>query len=95
MSYIYKPVRKRELLAAILVAGTIREKREPPLSWGLQHYVRGDLVFDDGSVVTLDRLAIGKGVPGPITRHLQDLYERAVRAAGIDYRDWVTTIRPW
>jgi branched-chain amino acid aminotransferase len=43
-------------------------------------------------VVTLDRLAIGTGVPGPITRHLQHLYERAVRAAGIDYRDWVTAI---
>jgi branched-chain amino acid aminotransferase len=43
-------------------------------------------------VVSLDRLAIGKGVPGPITRHLQHRYERAVRAADPEYRDWVTTI---
>jgi hypothetical protein len=39
------------------------EKREPPLSWGLQHYVRGDLVFDDDSVVTLDELCAQAGVP--------------------------------
>jgi hypothetical protein len=39
------------------------EKREPPLSWGLQHYVRGDLVLDDDSVVTLDELCAQVGVP--------------------------------
>jgi hypothetical protein len=38
------------------------EKREPPLSWGLQHYVRGDLVFDDDSVVTLDELCAQAGL---------------------------------
>jgi len=36
------------------------ERREPPLSWGLQHYVRGDLVLDDDSVVTLDELCAQK-----------------------------------
>ena len=38
------------------------EKREPPLSWGLQHYVRGDLVFDDDTVVTLDELCARMGL---------------------------------
>jgi len=38
------------------------EKREPPLSWGLQHYVRGDLVFDDDAVVTLDELCAQAGL---------------------------------
>jgi 3',5'-cyclic AMP phosphodiesterase CpdA len=32
------------------------ERRAPPLSWGLRYYVRGDLVLDDGGVVTLDEL---------------------------------------
>jgi 3',5'-cyclic AMP phosphodiesterase CpdA len=39
------------------------EKREPPLSWGLQFIVRGDVLFDDGSVVTLDELCDEAGVP--------------------------------
>jgi hypothetical protein len=38
------------------------EQREPPLSWGLQHYVRGDLVFDSDSVVTLDELCARAGL---------------------------------
>jgi len=39
------------------------EKREPPLSWGLQFIVRGDVMLSDGSVVTLDELADEAGVP--------------------------------
>jgi hypothetical protein len=39
------------------------EKREPPLSWGLQFIVRGDVMLADGSVVTLDDLADEAGVP--------------------------------
>jgi hypothetical protein len=39
------------------------EKREPPLSWGLQFIVRGDVMLDDGSVVTLDELADEAGLP--------------------------------
>jgi hypothetical protein len=39
------------------------EKREPPLSWGLRFIVRGDVLFDDGSVVTLDELCDEAGVP--------------------------------
>jgi hypothetical protein len=31
------------------------EQRQPPLSWGLQYYVRGDLMLDDDSV-TLDEV---------------------------------------
>jgi hypothetical protein len=49
------------------------EKREPPLSWGLQHYVRGDLVFDDGSVVTLDELCARAGLaPPPFLEDMPD-----------------------
>lgn len=38
------------------------EQRQPPLSWGIQYYVRGDLMFDDDSVVTLDELCAQAGV---------------------------------
>jgi hypothetical protein len=49
------------------------EKREPPLSWGLQHYVRGDLVFDDDSVVTLDELCAQAGLaPLPLLEAMPD-----------------------
>ena len=41
------------------------ELREPPLSWGLQHYVRGDLVLGDGSVVTLDELCAHARIAAP------------------------------
>jgi hypothetical protein len=33
------------------------ERRDGPLSWGLRYIVRGDVLLDDGSVVTLDELA--------------------------------------
>jgi hypothetical protein len=39
------------------------EKREPPLSWGLQFIVRGDVMLRDGSIVTLDELADEAGLP--------------------------------
>ena len=32
------------------------ERREGVLRWGLQYFVRGDIVLDDGTVVTLDEL---------------------------------------
>ena len=49
------------------------ETREPPLSWGLQYYVRGDLMFDDDTVVTLDDLCAQAGlVPPPL---LEDMPE--------------------
>jgi hypothetical protein len=48
-------------------------QREPPLSWGLQHFVRGDLVFDDGSVVTLDDLCAQVGLaPLPMLEPMPD-----------------------
>src|SRR5215203_75002 len=47
------------------------EKREPPLSWGLQFIVRGDVLFDDGSVATLDELCDEAGVPRLL--YLEDL----------------------
>jgi len=49
------------------------EKREGPLSWGLQYYVRGDLVFDDDSVVTLDELCALAGLaPLPLLEDMPD-----------------------
>jgi hypothetical protein len=47
------------------------EQREPPLAWGLQFIVRGDVLFDDGSVATLDELCDEAGVPR--LPHLEDL----------------------
>jgi hypothetical protein len=49
------------------------ERREPPLSWGLQYYVRGDLMFDDDSVVTLDELCAQVGLePPPLLEDMPD-----------------------
>jgi hypothetical protein len=41
------------------------EQRDPPLGWGLQYYVRGDLVLDDDSVVTFDELCARAGLAPP------------------------------
>jgi len=38
------------------------KKREPPLRWGLQYMVRGDVWLNDGTVLTLDQLADEAGV---------------------------------
>jgi hypothetical protein len=38
------------------------EKRKPPLEWGLRFIVRGDLLLDDGSFLTLDDLAKEAGI---------------------------------
>jgi hypothetical protein len=49
------------------------ELREPPLSWGLQHYVRGDLVLDDDSVITLDELCAQAGLAAlPLLEDMPD-----------------------
>jgi hypothetical protein len=39
------------------------EKREGLLGWGLKYVVRGDIVLDDGTEVTLDALADETGLP--------------------------------
>jgi len=39
------------------------KRREPPLRWGLQYIVRGDVMLDDGTVVTLNELADEAGMP--------------------------------
>jgi 3',5'-cyclic AMP phosphodiesterase CpdA len=44
------------------------DEREPPLSWGLQYYVRGDVLFFDGesyTSVTLDDLCAEAGIDPP------------------------------
>ena len=38
------------------------EKREPPLRWGLQYLVRGDVMLEDGSVIQLDDLSRQHGL---------------------------------
>jgi branched-chain amino acid aminotransferase len=42
-------------------------------------------------VVQIDRLPVGGGVPGPVTRTLQQLYEAAVRGEP-EYREWSTPV---
>lgn len=43
------------------------------------------------SVVSIDHLPVTDGVPGPLTRRLQKLYEAAVRAEPA-YRKWSTPV---
>jgi hypothetical protein len=55
------------------------QRREPPLSWGLQHYVRGDLVLDGDSIVTLDELCAEAGLePLPLLEDMADELEIAL-----------------
>lgn len=56
------------------------ERCEPPLSLGLQAIVRGDLLLDDGSILTLDELADEVGLP-----HLPYLDEMP---PPLDWRDF-------
>lgn len=42
-------------------------------------------------IVSIDRLQIGAGIPGELTRRLQQLYERAVRADAA-YLRWVSPV---
>jgi branched-chain amino acid aminotransferase len=42
-------------------------------------------------IVTVDRIPVGAGIPGPVTRRLQDVYESAVRARSA-HRHWVTPV---
>lgn len=39
------------------------EKAGAPLCWGLQFFVRGDVMLEDGSIVTLDELYANSGLP--------------------------------
>lgn len=41
-------------------------------------------------VVSVDRLAVGSGAPGPLTKALQDTYYAACRAGAADRRGWLT-----
>jgi hypothetical protein len=48
-------------------------KRSAPLSWGLQYYVRGDLVLADDSIITLDELCAEGGMsPLPLLEDMPD-----------------------
>lgn len=38
------------------------EKAGEPLSWGLQFIVRGDVIREDGSILTLDEIADAAGL---------------------------------
>jgi len=62
------------------------EKRTPPLSWGLQYYVRGDLVLDGDTVITLDELcAQAQLTPPPLLDHPdEDTERRSADTAGLD-----------
>jgi branched-chain amino acid aminotransferase len=44
-------------------------------------------------IVSIDRLPVGDGAPGPVTRRLQERFDRAVRAAPEHLR-WVTPVYP-
>jgi len=49
------------------------QKRGPPLSWGIQHYVRGDLILNDDSVITLDELCTqAELAPLPLLEDMPD-----------------------
>ncbi|HET9896226.1 MAG TPA: aminotransferase class IV [Streptosporangiaceae bacterium] len=44
-------------------------------------------------ITSLDRLPIGSGQPGPLTRQVQELYQRAVLGESRQERQWTTEVR--
>ena len=46
-----------------LIPSWITTQCDPPLSWGLQFIVRGDLALEGGAVLTLDELSDELGLP--------------------------------
>jgi transcriptional regulator with XRE-family HTH domain len=49
------------------------ERRDPPLSWGLKYWVRGDVLLNDGVEVTLNELCDELGLPRlPSVEAMQD-----------------------
>jgi 3',5'-cyclic AMP phosphodiesterase CpdA len=49
--------------ALLETAAARPERREPPVSWALQYYVRGDVMMSDGTVLTMDEICDELGVP--------------------------------
>lgn len=45
-------------------------------------------------ITSIDRMPIGSGQPGPLTRQLQELYQRAVLAESRPAAQWATELRP-
>ena len=43
-------------------------------------------------VASLDRLPVGDGGVGPVTRELQNLFFKVVRGRHEKYREWITPI---
>ena len=43
-------------------------------------------------ITSVDRLPVGSGTPGPITRKIQDVYFSIVRGENPAYRDWLTPV---
>lgn len=43
-------------------------------------------------ILSIDRLPVGAGTVGPLTRRLQEAYFRLVRGAGDAHRDWLTPV---
>ncbi len=68
---------------------------ERPLSVG--EFLAADEAFFTGTaaevvpIIEVDGIPMGKGRPGPITKHLQSLYEKIVRGEG-EERGWLTFV---
>jgi branched-chain amino acid aminotransferase len=45
-------------------------------------------------IVAVDRIAVGDGKPGPVTRLIQDHYFRLVGGEIADHPDWRTPVWP-
>lgn len=43
-------------------------------------------------ILSFERKAVGAGVPGPVTRQLQDFYDAVVRGREARYRHWLTPV---
>lgn len=71
------------------------ELREGVLSWGLRYYVRGDLVLNDGTVLTLDQLCDELGLPHlPLLEDMPDELPEDLFEALSGDDDTAITARP-
>ena len=71
--------------ALLTEAAEAPEKLEPELATGLRYIVRGDILLDDGSEVTLDQLAEDAGVP-PLP-YLEEIPEDLTEEAEVDVEE--------
>jgi branched-chain amino acid aminotransferase len=98
---LYTPPLSSAVLAGITRDSVLRIARDQGVPVVEQRFTRDTLYCADELFMTgtaaevtpvreVDNRRIGTGVPGPVTRKLQEIYLKAVRGEEPRYREWLT-----